>query len=148
MGGVGGTTNADRERMAFLSRDRIAPRSERGFTLIELLLVMIIIAVLLAIAFPSFLGFKDRAQQRTAAANVRSAVPAAEAYYSVNNNSYAGMDSTALEAIDHVDANLTVVSDADHYCLSDTQGPHTAKVVGPGGTIDQSAAGACTSSTG
>lgn len=125
----------------------IAPRNERGFTLIELLVVLIIIAVLLAIAAPSFLGFKDRAQQRTAAANVRSALPAAEAYFSVNN-SYAGMDRSALEAIDHVDARLTVVSAADHYCLSDTQGPHTAKVVGPGGTIDQDAAGACTSSTG
>lgn len=133
--------------MADLSGDRIVSRNERGFTLIELLLVMVIIAVLLAIAVPSFLGFKDRAQQRTAGANVRSALPAVEAYYSVNN-SYAGMDRPALEAIDHVDANLTVVSDADHYCLSDTQGLHTAKVVGPGGTIDQSAAGACTSSTG
>ena len=126
---------------------RIAPRGERGFTLIELLLVMIIIGVLLAIAVPSFLGFKGRAQQRTAAANVRSAIPAAAAYFS-DNNSYAGMDRPALEAIDHVDPNLTVVADADHYCLSDTQGPDTAKVVGPGGTIDQSAAGACTSSTG
>lgn len=129
------------------SGDGITSRGERGFTLIELLLVMIIIAVLLAIAVPSFLGFKERAEQRTAAVNVRSAVPAAEAYYS-DKNSYAGMDLSALEAIDHVDENLTVVSDADHYCLSDTQGAHTAKVVGPGGTIDQNAAGACISSTG
>jgi type IV pilus assembly protein PilA len=133
--------------MQDLSRGWIAPRNERGFTLIELLVVMIIIAVLLAIAVPSYLGFKDRAQQRTAAANVRSALPAAEAYYA-DKNSYAGMDLTSLQAIDRVDASLAVVADADHYCLSDTQGTHTAKVVGPGGTIDQNAAGVCTSSTG
>ena len=133
--------------MANLSRDRVAPGGEQGFTLIELLYVLVIIAILIAIAVPAFMGFKDRAQQRTAAANVRSAVPAAEAYFS-DNNSYAGMDLPALEGIDHVDPNLTVVSDAGHYCLSDSQGSHTAKVVGPGGTIDQSAAGACTSATG
>jgi prepilin-type N-terminal cleavage/methylation domain-containing protein len=133
--------------MTVLQAKRAAGRDERGFTLIELLVVMIIIAVLVVIAVPSLLGFKDRAQERTAAANVRSAIPAAEAYYS-NNNSYAGMDLPALQAIDHVDPNLTVVADAANYCLSDTQGPHVAKVVGPGGTIDQNAAGTCTSSTG
>ena len=60
-------------------RQRLA-RDEGGFTLIELLVVLIIIAVLLAIAIPSYLQFRDRAEKRSAAANVRSAVPAAEAY--------------------------------------------------------------------
>ncbi len=79
--------------------DRMQKRlaREEGFTLIELLVVIVIIGILLAIAVPSYLGFKDRAEQAAARSNVRSAVPSAEAYFADNGN-YTGMTVRAHRA--------------------------------------------------
>ena len=74
-------------------------KEESGFTLIELLIVLVIIGVLLAIAVPSYLGFKKRAEKSAAQSNVRAAIPAMEAYYS-DNGTYAGATAAALSSID------------------------------------------------
>jgi prepilin-type N-terminal cleavage/methylation domain-containing protein len=113
-------------------------KDESGFTLIELLVVLIIIGVLLAIAVPSYLGFKDKAQKTAAAADVREAEPSAEAYYS-DNNTYAGIGIAPLQGYDSgLSPDIqTVAGGATHYCISAKNGSWYAHVVGPGGQIVQ-----------
>ena len=91
--------------------DRINQRHrEGGFTLIELLVVIIIIGILLAIAVPSYMKFRDRANKSAAQANVRASIPGAEAYYA-DNNTYAGMTLGVLQSsYDQGIKDITVVS--------------------------------------
>ena len=118
-------------------RQRLA--REEGFTLIELLVVLVIIAILMAIAVPSYLGFKDRANQRAASADVREAVPSAEAYYADQTpNSYANLNATALKSIDSGLSSAVAAASVNNgagYCIDATVGGKSSYFVGPGGTM-------------
>ncbi len=57
---------------------------DEGFTLIELMVVVLIIAILVAIAIPTFLGQRKNAQDSAAKSNVRNALATEKAYFSVN----------------------------------------------------------------
>jgi type IV pilus assembly protein PilA len=109
---------------------------ESGFTLIELLIVLVIIGVLLAIAVPSYLGFKKRAEKSAAQSNVRAAIPAMEAFYS-DNGTYVGATPTALRSIDTGLASGLVTSGltVNTYTISFTQGQCYGSTTGPGGSI-------------
>jgi type IV pilus assembly protein PilA len=110
-----------------------------------MLIVVIILGILLAIAVPAYLKFKDRANNAAAQANIRAMVPAMEAYNS-DNNGYTGMTiggTTGLQATyDSAlkgwvnNGGVTVLSvAAGTYCVKSVVGNATAYKAGPANDI-------------
>jgi prepilin-type N-terminal cleavage/methylation domain-containing protein len=119
-------------------------RSQKGFTLIELLVVMIILAILTAIAIPSYLSFRDRANKSAAGADLRAAIPSVEAWFS-DHGTYSGMTVASLQGQYDQSINPSIISlgalSDTTYCVQATspndvdkiavkQGPNQQIVVG------------------
>jgi type IV pilus assembly protein PilA len=122
-------------------------RSEKGFTLIELLVVMIILAILTAIAIPSYLSFRDRANKGAAAADLRAAVPSIEAYAADNRGAYDGMTAAALQASYDLGVNPSIIevksAAGTSYCVQATAPGDATKRAFKAGPLAEILTGAC-----
>jgi type IV pilus assembly protein PilA len=142
-------------RKGTVAIDKIKHRlaSEQGFTLIELLMVILIIGILTAIAVPSYLGFRVKAYQAAAQANVRTAQPAAESYYqdvAGGNNSYNGISGANLRTQapgipTSVKAGYNAAKDG--FCIQDTQSGYSYYMTGGNGGSQTITAGTCSTVT-
>jgi type IV pilus assembly protein PilA len=83
-----------------LYRLRQRSKDEGGFTLIELLVVILIIGILAAIAIPSFLNQKSKAQDAAAKSQVTTMQTAMETYATDHNGTYVGASLAELQAIE------------------------------------------------
>jgi type IV pilus assembly protein PilA len=71
-----------------IARLRAGKKNDEGFTLIELLVVVVIIGVLVAIAVPVYLNYRQGAADKSAQSDVRGAISAVEQFYTNNSNQY------------------------------------------------------------
>jgi prepilin-type N-terminal cleavage/methylation domain-containing protein len=137
---------------------------EEGFSLIELTIVLLILGILLTVAIPSYLTFKDRAAKTAASANVAQAVRSVMSYGADNfpasptdpdpafSTTDVGYDNISLSYLNaKYDNTISIIPGAPYvldpagwngsatspttFCLTASVGRWTAVQPGPGATI-------------
>lgn len=111
-------------------------RREDGFTLIELLVALIIFGILSAIAMTFHFQARERASDAVAQSNLRTAVPAVEAYKS-ETGSYAGMTLAILQSSysPGIQGIEVLSADAVGYCIRSKVGATSWYKNGPAGDV-------------
>ena len=111
--------------------------SEDGFTLIELMVVVLIIAILLAIAIPTFLGARNRSNDRAAQSSLRNALTAAKVLFT-DSQDYTSATVSALQAedpgLDVVDSGTDSTAARTVSVLGDTAAVFYAAAFSKAGT--------------
>src|SRR5664280_525066 len=72
--------------------------TDAGFTLIELMVVLLILAILLAIAIPTFLGVTGGANDKAAQSNLNTALTTAKTAETQANQSYSTVTAASLQS--------------------------------------------------
>jgi prepilin-type N-terminal cleavage/methylation domain-containing protein len=143
----------------FLERIQHRLAGEEGFTLVELTIVLLILGILLTIAVPSYLSFKDRSYKTAAKADVAQTIRSVIAYGADNypnapndpnantaDNGYSNIDLSSLAT--KYDASISTTVGAPYvidpagfaasptdFCLTAVAGRWIAVQHGPGGGI-------------
>src|SRR5580765_4917561 len=132
---------------------------EEGFTLVELLIVLLVLGILLTIAVPSYLSFKDRASKTAAKADVSQALRSVQSYNADNflnasndpngNPTDIGYENISLNSLaTKYDASIPTTpgapfvvnpagftGSATDFCLTAVSGRWIAAQHGPGGAV-------------
>jgi prepilin-type N-terminal cleavage/methylation domain-containing protein len=155
------TTDMIRSRIrSFAALVQRRLEGEEGFTLVELMIVLIVMGILLTVAVPSYLSFKDKGARTAASQDVSQAFRAVQSYNAdnylgskndpdgnPNNTGFLGLSlgalSTKYDA--SIDPNVSTspfvvnpvgfTATASDFCLTATVGRWVAAQRGPTGAV-------------
>jgi prepilin-type N-terminal cleavage/methylation domain-containing protein len=153
------TVTAPARIRRFVERMQLRLTGEKGFTLVELIIVLLILGILLTIAVPAYLSFKDRSYKTAAKADVAQVLRSVISYGSDNfpnstndpdasttDSGYLGLDlgpiATKYDAsvsttpgVPYVINPAGFTSSATDFCVTAVSGRWIAVQHGPGGGI-------------